>query len=125
MHAKVLEQSGHSLCEVWTTIAAEGPVKFIVLFEDALDAHPDIRKAYMAEHLEFLERHAGIVDAAGPLTDPDGAGRDGLWIVEAEDATAVEALVREDPFWPTGLRASFSVIPWRRVYSGGERLIEV
>ena len=98
-------------------------MKFIILFEDAPDADPDIRKSHMKRHLEFLERNADRIEAAGPLSDPANQGRDGLWIVEADSAEDVDRLVHEDPFWPTGLRKSYAIIKWTQVYAAGTRLI--
>lgn len=97
-------------------------MKFIILFEDAADADPDLRKRHMRAHLDFLERHAGTVEAAGPLADTEGRGRNGLWIVEAAARDEVERLVREDPFWPTGLRASVSILRWTQVFAEGRRI---
>lgn len=97
-------------------------MRFIVLFEDAPGADPGIRKAHMRAHLDFLERNA--VEAAGPLADSEGKGRDGLWLVEAPDRAAVERIVRADPFWPTGLRKSVAILEWRQVLAGGRRLID-
>lgn len=94
----------------------------VVLFEDDPSRAEDIRRRHMAEHLAFLERHAASIRAAGPLTDPvDGAPAGGLWLVEAADAATVEALVRADPFWPTGLRRSVRVLAWRQVFADGAR----
>lgn len=98
-------------------------MKFIVLFEDAADAALDLRKRHMRAHLEFLERHADKVEAAGPLADTEGRGRNGLWIVEACEQADVERLVREDPFWPTGLRASVSILRWTQVFADGRQQI--
>jgi hypothetical protein len=42
------------------------------------------------------------MQAAGPLTTLDGQGAGDLWIVNANDPSEVDALVKEDPFWPTG-----------------------
>ncbi|PSL18951.1 YciI family protein [Shimia abyssi] len=98
-------------------------MKFIVLFEDAASAPGDVRQRYMQAHLAFLERHVGVIEAAGPVADVEHKGRDGVWIVDAESVAAVEKLVHEDPFWETGLRASVSILAWRQVYAGGERLI--
>lgn len=98
-------------------------MKFIILFEDAPDANPDIRKTHMVKHLDFLERNADKIEAAGPLSDTYGQGRDGLWIVEAGTEDEVDRLVHQDPFWPTGLRKSYSIIKWTQVYVDGERLI--
>lgn len=92
-------------------------MKFIILFEDAADAAPDLRQTHMAAHLAFLDRNG--IGAAGPLVDPDGKGRDGLWVLDAPDRAAVEALVRADPFWPTGLRAGYAILEWRQVFVAG------
>ncbi len=99
-------------------------MKFIILFEDNPEADPDIRKTHMSRHLEFLEAHADKIEAAGPLTDTARKGRDGLWIVEADDVEDLERLVRKDPFWPTGLRRSYAIIAWTQVFAGGTRLIQ-
>ena len=98
-------------------------MKFIILFEDAPDAEPDIRKMYMVEHLDFLEQNADKIEAAGPLFDTEGQGRDGLWIVEVGAEDEADQLVHQDPFWPTGLRKSYSIIKWRQVYADGMQLI--
>lgn len=98
-------------------------MKFIILFEDAKDADPDIRKTHMTKHLDFLEQNSDKIEAAGPLSDAAGQGRDGLWIVEAETEEQLDRLVHEDPFWPTGLRKSYSIIKWKQVYVDGARLI--
>ena len=98
-------------------------MKYIILFEDAPDADPDIRKNHMAQHLSFLEANSDKITAAGPLSDQESRGRDGLWIVEASNPEEVKKLVHNDPFWPTGLRKSYSIIAWKQVYSDGQRLI--
>ena len=38
-------------------------------------------------------------------------------------AAEVERLVRDDPFWPTGLRQSVKVLEWKQVFAHGKRLI--
>jgi uncharacterized protein YciI len=98
---------------------------YIILFEDAKGADPNIRKDNMSRHLDFLEANADKIDAAGPLSDPDGLGRDGLWIVRVDTPQDAMRLVHEDPFWPTGLRQSVSIIPWKQVYANGKRRISV
>ena len=93
----------------------------IILLEDAPDASPDIRKTHMAAHLDFLESHADIISAAGPLHN--GQGHDGLWILETDDVDKIEALIRADPFWPTGLRKSYTILKWTQVFANGQRKI--
>lgn len=98
-------------------------MKFIILFEDAPDADPGIRKTHMAQHLDFLDQNSDKIEAAGPLSDPARLGRDGLWIVDADSAKEVDRLVHEDPFWPTGLRKSYAIIPWTQVFAFGSTRI--
>lgn len=96
---------------------------FIILFEDAADADTDIRKTHMNRHLEFLESHASVIKAAGPLGGENRNGADGLWIVETEHRHDVERLIQQDPFWPTGLRKSYRILKWTQVFADGRRLI--
>jgi hypothetical protein len=96
---------------------------FAVLFEDD-PARAEVRGELMPAHLAFLERNAARVQAAGPLKNAaDGASAGGLWLVDASDKDAVDSLVREDPFWPTGLRRSVSVLEWKQVFADGARRI--
>jgi uncharacterized protein YciI len=97
-------------------------VKYVVLFEDNVGSS-DLRRRHMAEHLAFLERTAAMVKAAGPLKTPDGQVAGGLWLVEAIDESAVDALVKDDPFWPTGLRKSVRILAWAQVFADGKRVI--
>jgi uncharacterized protein len=98
-------------------------VKFVVFFEDSPAAGSDVRRKHMPEHLAFLERNAARVKAAGPLRTEDGQGAGGLWVVEAADTAEVEGLVKQDPFWPTGLRKSVRILVWAQVYADGRRLL--
>jgi hypothetical protein len=85
-------------------------MKYAVLFADN-DEFAHKRPQFMADHLQFLGANSDKIDAAGPLkeaTSQDPAG--GLWIVEADNAGQVQALVEADPFWPTGLRKSIQIL---------------
>jgi uncharacterized protein YciI len=96
---------------------------YAVLFEDNPKLGADVRRQYMPKHLAFLERNASRIKAAGPLRSASGAAAGGLWLVEADNPEAVEALVKEDPFWPTGLRRSVRILCWSQVFSDGKRPI--
>lgn len=93
---------------------------YAVLFEDNAD-RADARAAKMSAHLSFLEAETDRIRAAGPLSEA-GAPAGGLWLVEADNPSAVQALVEADPFWPTGLRKSVRILEWRRVFADGARL---
>ncbi len=95
---------------------------FAVLFEDDPEAGGDLRQRHMAAHLAFLEANAAKISVAGPLLSETGQPQGGLWLVAARDRDAVERLVTEDPFWPTGLRRSVRVSGWRQVFADGRRL---
>lgn len=96
---------------------------YAVLFEDN-DDRAEERARHMSDHLAFLQLNAASIQAAGPLRDAaGGAPAGGLWLVEADAAAAVRALVEADPFWPTGLRKSVRVLEWTRVFAAGKRRI--
>jgi len=96
---------------------------YAVLFEDDKDLGQDLRREYLPAHLAFLEKHKAHISAAGPLLSADGEPEGGLWLVDAETREAVIALVKEDPFWPTGLRRSYRISTWKQVFVDGRRLI--
>jgi uncharacterized protein YciI len=77
----------------------------------------------MPAHLSFLERNASQIKAAGPLQSLSGDPAGGLWLVEANSSDVVDALVKEDPFWLTGLRHSVRVLGWSQVFGEGKRLV--
>jgi len=95
----------------------------IILFEDNPDADPELRRRYMAQHLAFLQKHADRIAAAGPLLETDGAGAGGLWLVTEDDPAEIDRLIREDPFWPTGLRLSHRILRWHRVFADDAQLL--
>jgi uncharacterized protein YciI len=95
---------------------------FAVLFEDNPALGGDVRRQHMPAHLAFLERNTDQIKAAGPLRDGEAAAG-GLWLVEGTDVAAVDSLVRQDPFWPTGLRKSVRILAWPQVFADGRRLI--
>ncbi len=45
--------------------------------------------------------------------------RDSRWIGDAAPPAEAGRLVREDPFWPTGLRRSVRILEWRQVFVDG------
>jgi len=96
---------------------------FVVLFDDNPNAAHDLRGRHMPAHLAFLEMHAAQIKAAGPLQTPSNDAAGGLWIVDAAGPEAVDALVKQDPFWPTGLRGSVRILRWFQVFANGNRLV--
>lgn len=98
---------------------------YIVLLEDNPDADPDIRKTYMPAHLAYLEENADHIRSAGPLKTREDQAAGGLWVVQALHPETVDDLVRNDPFWATGLRQSVQVLAWTQVFADGRRLIDV
>lgn len=98
---------------------------FVVFFEDNPEAGIEVRQTHMAEHLTFLERNAKNFISAGPLKDADGQNAGGMWMLEAKDSELVDKLIKDDPFWPTGLRKSYRVLEWNQVYADSKRRIQV
>jgi uncharacterized protein YciI len=96
---------------------------YAVLFEDNPALGSDVRRQHMPAHLAFLEANARHIRAAGPLRASSGEPAGGLWLVEADSPQVVDALVKADPFWPTGLRRSVRILAWSQVFADGKRLI--
>lgn len=97
---------------------------FAVFFEDDPALAREVRAHHMPAHLDFLEKNAAAIQAAGPLREAMGGSlAGGLWIVQATRAEDVDALVRADPFWPTGLRRSVRVFEWTQAFADGARRI--
>jgi len=95
---------------------------FAVLLEDQPEQAAAILRRHMEEHLAFLERHRAAIRAAGPLRDAaSGEAAGGLWVVQVDSAETVAALIREDSFWPAGLRRPVRILEWRQVRAEGGR----
>ncbi len=81
---------------------------FIVQFEDVYADQPERlpeRQQHMLAHLAFLAQHPDKMVASGALRgSQEGTPLGGIWIVNAPDQAAVEALLSIGPFldgWPT------------------------
>jgi uncharacterized protein len=96
---------------------------YAILFEDSPNLGHEVRRQHMSAHLAFLEKHAARIKAAGPLRASTGDPAGGLWIADADSPDAIDELVKEDPFWSTGLRRSVRVLRWSQVFADGRRLI--
>jgi uncharacterized protein len=78
--------------------------------------HAHVRAANRAAHLAYLAEHAAAFRIAGPFIGEDGATMVGsLLIVEAEDETALSAILAADPYAAAGLFASVECRPWKWV----------
>ena len=98
-------------------------MKYVVLFEDN-DEFGHMRAKHMQAHLQFLSDNSDRIDAAGPLRDAaTAAPAGGIWIVDANVAADVQALVETDPFYPTGLRKSIRILEWTQVFVDGRQMI--
>jgi uncharacterized protein YciI len=90
---------------------------YAVLFEDN-DEKAGKRAEFMKEHLAFLRSNAEQISAAGPLKDAGtGLPAGSLWLARAGSHEEVTALVKADPFWPTGLRKSYKIVEWTKVHA--------
>jgi uncharacterized protein YciI len=86
--------------------------RFIVIFEDRPEAL-HVRTEQTPAHLEYLDQHKATIVIAGPLRIAEDTPMSGaVWVVEAVDHDAVEALVQNDPFWRHGLRANYRIALW-------------
>lgn len=78
--------------------------------------HAHVRAENRAAHLDYLRANAAAVKIAGPMATDDGEAMVGsLLIIEADDRTALDALLAGDPYAKAGLFDSVTARPWRWV----------
>jgi hypothetical protein len=90
---------------------------FAVIFHDK-SGQGELRSRLLPEHLTWLDEHRLIVIIGGSLREevksvPIG----GLWLVEANAKSEVDALIRTDPFYVSGLRESYEVLHWSKAFA--------
>ena len=92
----------------------------IVLF-DAFPEKSHLRRAHFDTHLDFLKKNSANIRSAGPLLSHTGTGEamGGLWIVRGLTDSEVSERVEMDPLFATGLRRTWRVHPWIRVFDDG------
>ena len=72
---------------------------------------------YLQAHLKWLKKHKNRVLVGGSLRESiDENAIGGLWIVEAETKSEIEALIQSDPFWINGLRQEYKILHWSKVF---------
>lgn len=64
-------------------------------------------------------RYQDSIDQDGNGGDSHGAAHCRIDSVHGD----VDRLVRDDPFWPTGLRSAVRVLAWRQVFADGKRYV--
>ena len=82
-------------------------MKFAAIIEysddkESLKATHPAHRAYLRTFLE-----SGQLRAAGPFADDAGA----LWVLDADDAEAADAIVRGDPLVGAGVITSWNIRP--------------
>jgi hypothetical protein len=87
---------------------------FAITFTDK-PGHGEIRAANLHAHISWLEENKDVVPLGGSLRRSLGeVPIGGLWIAEAESKAQLEALIRTDPFFIAGLRASYEILHWSK-----------
>ncbi len=89
---------------------------FAVYLSDRPDKHV-VRRQHMQAHLDWLKKHEDRILVGGSLKEnvndnPVG----GLWIIEAESKSEIEALIQRDLFWSNGLRKDYKILHWSKAF---------
>jgi uncharacterized protein YciI len=96
---------------------------FSVRFHDRSD-RANVRREYLPAHIAWLDEHRHMVLVGGSLRKEQGENPvGGLWLVEAPDKNAVEALISSDPFTIHGLREQYEIFFWSKAFP--ERKVSV
>ena len=79
--------------------------------------HLAVRTATRPDHLAYLKHlnSKGALKFAGPFVDADGKPNGTLFVIEAEDRKAAEAIAASDPYAKAGLFAHVDIRPWNWV----------
>ncbi|MQX36089.1 YciI family protein [Roseospira navarrensis] len=76
----------------------------------------DLRLSTRAAHLEHAKAHTDSIRLGGPLLTDDGEGMVGsLLILDMPDKAAVEAFVRDDPYFQAGLFEAVLIRPFKQI----------
>lgn len=71
---------------------------------------PDVFKASLEPHLEYLRIHAAAVPLSATMRENEGTPAQGfVWLVKADSREEAERICKEDPFYKNGLRTSFEL----------------
>ena len=93
-------------------------MQFIAICRDKDDAI-ETRLANRSAHLEWVGANRDIILGGGPFLTDDGATMIGsLFLLEAPDRAAIDALLEHDPYRKAGLFASVEIRPWKWVVGG-------
>lgn len=96
---------------------------FAVRFIDKQDQH-EIRVRFLQAHIDWLDQNKERVLVGGSLrSELSEQAVGGLWIVEADSKTAIEALVQSDPFWVKGLRQHYEILHWSKAFADRKVLV--
>lgn len=96
---------------------------FAVRFHDRT-GRAEVRRDRLQAHIDWLDEHKDVVLVGGSLRKELGESPvGGLWLVEAPDKNAVEALIQSDPFSIHGLRECHEIFHWSKAFP--ERKVSV
>ena len=83
---------------------------FLVLAYDIDEGSAAFRQSELDGHLEYIEKHCDQYLVCGPLRNPGESALVGsFFLLVAEDADAVTALVSGDPYFQCGMYADVQV----------------
>ena len=96
---------------------------FIAQFEDKAGVG-ELRQKLLQDHVAFLDRVKEKVLVAGSMREiPSDKPVGGLWIIEAESEEKVRDILKDDPFFVNGLRASVRINRWVKAFPDRKTLV--
>jgi uncharacterized protein len=96
---------------------------FAVIFTDKPHSG-SLRQEHLKAHIDWLETHKDAIPVGGSLrAEPDLMPKGGLWVARAESKSALDALIKTDPFYIAGLRQSYEILHWSKANEKRSELI--
>lgn len=73
-----------------------------------------LRMATREAHLDYVRAHSDSIRAAGPLLDETGNMNGSLFLIDAPEASGIEAFSLADPYRQAGLFDRVEIRLWRQ-----------
>jgi uncharacterized protein YciI len=87
-------------------------MRFVAILTDKPGTQ-ELRAANTTAHETFIAANRDRIVLSGAMRETEsGPARGGLWVIEAADKSAAEAIIHEDPFFKAGMRGTIELYHW-------------
>ena len=88
-------------------------MNFAIVCWDRADTH-DLRDAFRARHLQYVEKHRDCIQPGYPLEVDDEGIAGTLFIVDVPTQAAAGEFAADEPFHKAGVYEFITIEPWQQ-----------